>query len=246
MPNNEAHSYPEGVDFIGFAKSHQDRCERKTESFLPDVGDDVAATLSRLGTVLSLLNRMSTCHWGCHGREHVFEYLAGRAVSLALAALRLINYGHYDEAFSLVRSIAELGNLMQLFMTDIDYFTRWRDLPERERINKFSPGAVRKALDENDTVVPTSREKYSMLCEVGVHVTPSTIPQAHNPQQVPTLGGYYQETGLKTCINELAWTTATVSGPLAKLAVLERDKAERIVEASIEIVETIGDSWLDN
>lgn len=243
----ESHSYsgyPEGVDFLRFARSQQDECENRTDSFLPEVGDNLAENLDRLGTVLSLLNRMSTCHWGCHEREHTLEYLAGWTTSSALAALRLTNYGHYDEAISLIRSIAELGNLLQLFLTDIEHFEEWRSLPEKKRIRQFSPGRVRKKLEEDGAVIPTDREKYSAMCEVGVHATPDTIPQDHDPNLSPTLGGYYQEEGLKICLNELAWSTATVSGPLAKLAILERERAEEIVEASVNLAEEVGNTRL--
>lgn len=47
-------------------------------------------------------------------------------------------------------------------------------------------------------------------------------------------------------LNELAWATATVSGPIAKLAVLKRDRVQKIVEASIDLAEAIGDAELDD
>lgn len=244
MESRKDYEYPEGTDFLESARSHQDECESQTDSQLPEVGDNSAETLDRLGTVLSLLNRMATCYWGCHEREHTLEYLAGWATSSALAALRLIKYGHYDEAISLTRSISELGNLLQLFLADTEHFEEWKSLPEERRIRQFSPGRVRKKLEQSDAVVPTAREKYSAMCEVGVHATPDTIPQNHDSKLNPTLGGHYQEEGLKTCINELAWSTATVSGPLAKLAILEPEKAEQIVEASVSLAEEIGSTRL--
>lgn len=244
MESRKDSEYPEGTDFLEFARSHQDKCESRTDSLLPEVGGNSAETLDRLGTVLSLLNRVATCHWGCHEREHTLEYLAGWATSSALAALRLTKYGHYDEAISLIRSIAELGNLLQLFLSDIEHFEEWKSLPEKKRVRQFSPGRVRKKLEESDAVVPTDREKYSTMCERGVHATPGTIPQNHDSELNPTLGGYYQEEGLKICLNELSWSTATVSGPLAKLAILERERAEQIVEASVSLAEEIGSTHL--
>ena len=43
--------------------------------------------LESLGTVLSLLDRASSCYWGCRGGDHVIEYFAGRVASSSRAAL---------------------------------------------------------------------------------------------------------------------------------------------------------------
>lgn len=42
-----------------------------------------------------------------------------------------------------------------------------------------------------------------------------------------------------SCINHLSWAIATVVGPAAKIAILEQAKAEAIVQATIELVESI-------
>ena len=159
---------------------------------------------------------------------------------MSIASFKLTQFGHYDESLSLIRSISEIGNLVQLFMTDISHFERWRSLSEKERIHKYSPGSVRKKLEQAGSVIPTSREKYSRFCEVAVHATPNIEPQSHSIDQAPTLCGYFQEIGLKKCVNELAWATTTVSGPIAKLAILEKSKAEKIVEASIKLANSIS------
>lgn len=161
MTRAAAGPHPEGLRFIKLATVQQDDCEKQTKMLRLNEDNDLRGILQELGTVLSLLNRMATCHLGFHGREHIFEYIAGRTASMCLASLRLINFGHYDEALSLIRSIAEIGNLVQLFMADIEYFKKWRSLSEKQRIREFSPGAVRKKLDELGTVIPTDQEKYS-------------------------------------------------------------------------------------
>lgn len=173
------------------------------------------------------------------------KYWSGRATSSVRAALRLIEFGHYDETLALVRNTAEIGNLMQLFYIRPENLRIWLDLPEKERKPYYTAVKVREALESAGSVVPNDQSKYKELCEVAIHPNPSTRPQSHNTHAIPTLGGVYQEKGQIICINELAWVFVTVVGPAAKIAILDRSKAEVIVEATIELVKSIASSAND-
>ncbi len=139
----------------------------------------------------------------------------------------------------LIRNIGEISNLMQLFLTSPSEIRRWLDLPKKERRSKFAPVEVRRALEHLGSVVPYDQPSYGELSEVAVYPNPNTKPQAHNLHTIPTVGGFYQEKGQVACINKLAWATATIVGPAAKIAILERSRAEAIVQATIELVESI-------
>jgi hypothetical protein len=236
MKQKKTPTIPTGSDFLRVSARHQDRCAAESSRQLARLGLEVRETYDNLGTLLSLLDRFASCFWGCHGKEHVIEYLVGRSVNCARAALRLIEFGHYDEALALTRSIAEIGNLIWLFFIKTTAIRDWIDLPEKERRFRYSPVAVRKAIEQAGSVVPHQQAEYAWLCEVAVHPNPQTTPQSHNIHGVPTLGGVYQERGQITCLTQLAWAVASVSGPAAKLAVLERSHAETIVEAAIRVV----------
>jgi hypothetical protein len=237
MKQKKTPAIPTGSDFLQVSARHQDRCAAQSSRYLARLGIEVRETYDNLGTLLSLLDRFASCFWGCHGKEHVIEYLVGRSVSCARAALRLIEFGHYDEALALVRSIAEIGNLIWLFFIKTTAIRDWLDLPEKERRSRYSPAAVRKAIEQVGSVVPHQQADYAWLCEVAVHPNPQTTPQSHNIHGVPTLGGVYQERGHIACLTQLAWAVASVGGPAAKLALLERSHAETIVEAAIRVVE---------
>jgi hypothetical protein len=182
---------------------------------------------------------MSSCYWGCHGKEHVFEYLAGRTCISAQSAYRLIGFGYYDEALALSRNIAEIGNLVHLFFSDTSHIRLWLDLPPENRRKEYSPVMVRTKLQNAGVVVPVDRDLYAWLCEIGTHVTPQTLPQAHNQAKRPILGGVFQEDGGVTSLETLAWAVCTVAAPLAKLAQLEREFAERLFNESVELVELL-------
>ena len=238
----EDERFPIGLNYIAASAKHQDRCEIQSRRVLLNQLPKTLETTVRLGSVLSLGDRLASCYWGCHGKEHVVEYLVGRTVSNAYAAMRLIEFGHYDEALALVRNIFEIGNLTWLFFVEPSDIRRWLDLPEKKRRSTFSALEVRRKLESLDSVTPHHQGDYSDLSEVAVHPNPKTTPQAHNHYGIPTLGGYYQQQGQIICINKLAWAVASVVGPAAKIAILERERAEEIVRATIELTQSTLDT----
>lgn len=232
---------PEGSAFLDLSALQQDNCAALSRKQLAHLPRETLLVYENLGTLLSLLDRMASCFWGCHGKEHVIENLVGRSVSTCRAALRLISFGHYDESLALIRGIAEIGNLMWLFYISPAEMRLWLDIPEKERRAHYSPAAVRKAIEAGGSVVPHDQSEYSWLCEVGVHPTPNNRPQAHNQHGIPTVGGIYQELGQTACLSRLASTLASVGGPAAKLAILERQHAEAIMGMAIRIVEGLAE-----
>ncbi|AJE98845.1 hypothetical protein SG18_12775 [Pandoraea apista] len=128
---------------------------------------------------------------------------------------------------------------MHLFFCDTSHIRQWLDISEKERRKRYSPAGVRAALTALGAAVPTDQDSYSWLCEVGTHVNPRTVPQAHNDNKRPILGAVFQPEGFKTALESLAWSVATVSAPLAKLAILERAQAERLFESSIQLAKLL-------
>ena len=231
-----ASAFPEGANYWRLSRSAEQACEATSHAFEASAPSDIA---SRLGTVLSLLYRTACCHWHCHGKEHVFEYLAGRTCTSAHSAYRLVGFGYYDEALALSRNIAEIGNLVHLFFTDNSHIRLWLDLSDKDRRRAYGPASIRKALTTLGAVVPTDQDRYAWLCEIGTHVTPRTLPQAHNDESRPILGAVFQQEGWKVAMESLAWSVCTVSAPLAKLALLDRQHAERLFEESVSLAEAL-------
>jgi hypothetical protein len=242
MDDKSTQEIPEGWAFLDVSARHQDDCASQSRNQLRHLTESARQTYENLGTLLSLLDRMVSCFWGCHGKEHVFESLVGRAVSASRAALRLIEFGHYDEALALTRGIAEIGNLMWLFYVKPEELRLWIDLPEKERRSRYSPPGVRKAIEAAGSVVPHEQSDYAWLCEVAVHPTPKIRSQAYNLYRIPTLGGVYQEHGQIECLARLAWALASVGGPAGKMVLIEQSRAQAIVEASIRVAEGIPGS----
>ena len=229
-------SFPEGNEYWAFSHTAEDGCQLSSLGAV-DLDNDGVST--RLGTVTSLMYRVACCYWGCHGREHTLEYLAGRTCTSAHSAYRLMGFGYYDEALALSRNIAEIGNLVHLFFTENSHIRKWLDLPETDRRCQYSAVNVRRKLESLGSVVPTDRDQYSWLCQVGTHVSPQTVPQAHNSEMRPILGAVFQKDGWAISIESLAWSVCTVSGPIAKLALLDPEHAERLFEETISLAEIL-------
>lgn len=192
-----------------------------------------------MGAVLYLTDGLASCLWGCHGKEHVIENMVGRAESNSRAAFRLIEFGQYDEALSLIRNIAEIANLIWLFYVDPIHIRAWLDLPEKEREKQYSPIKVRLKLESQGSVVPHDEDSYRELCRAAVHPDPRVRPQAHNKNGIPTTGGYFQERAYIDCITRLAWSLASVAGPAAKLAIVSQEIAAMIVVEVASLIDAV-------
>jgi len=237
--NKNINEFPEGREYLAFLREIENSCEDTTYAALGSEEKSLKGIVEQLGTVLSLLYRLASCFWGCHGKGHVVEYLVGRTVTSAHSSLRLINFGYYDESLALTRNISEIGNLLMLFLVEQSHFSSWLDLSDKERQNKYSPSAVRKALKKAGTIVPTLQSEYSWLCEIRTHVTPRTSPQNHNEAGQPILGGLYQGNGYKTAINKLGWVVCSVAGPGAKIACIEQVYSDKIIKECIKLAESV-------
>src|SRR5258706_6370234 len=107
--NDRDANVPEGADFLRAVLGITATCERSRDDYLASKSPEGSITThEHLGTVLSLLDRASSCWWGCRKGDHVAEALVARANSYGLCAFKLARAGFYDEATSLARTIGEM------------------------------------------------------------------------------------------------------------------------------------------
>ena len=232
----EDHTNPQ-TDFYSVLLRFEEECRIRTANGLADFPPEVGESLSVQLKLLEHLYRFSSCYWGCHGREHVFEYLGGRCVSSLVAAGRLSAIGYYDECLLLVRSVGEIANLLNLFLCDNTHLRQWFDNTELDRRRNYKPYKVREMLAEKQWFIPFSDEHYGRLCEQYVHPNPDTKPQAHDDGDRPVLGAHYQGKGYLTAHWESCWALCAVSGPIAKLAIFPEPQAKQMVEWTVKLFE---------
>ena len=143
--------------------------EAETHERRKELGSRAPQCAAEMGTVLSLLDRVASCFWGCAGGDHFAPRMIGRAVSSSRASLRLMNGGYYDESLMLTRSVGETANLLSLFQASADHLAAWR-ADERARKDHYSPYQVRMKLELLGAPIPISRERYAALSGLGSHL----------------------------------------------------------------------------
>ena len=229
----------EGSEFLRLLQAQiLEPCVASTERF---VAHDSTASeqVKHLGTILSLLDRLSCCYWGCHKGDHLQEYLLGRACTSTSAAWILVRHGHYDAALGIARDVGEIANLLMLFSTDANTFGQWRNSDDRARWNNFGPSKVRKALQQLNVAIPVGENIYSVLSKRATHVTPNTRPELHSNSDHPFAGGTFQEDGIRICLAHIGFAIGKTALAATLLLRPAEQQAERIATAASALIDSI-------
>lgn len=134
---------PNGAQHLAVVRYERDAgCERDRRNVA-----DFKLNNEIIGTCMSALYQAGTCHRRCHGGGHILESLCGRAYNLSCAAYDLTNVGLYDEALNLIRSLAEMTNLIMLLSVDQSKIQKWIKSDRATRLRDFSPASIRRQLE---------------------------------------------------------------------------------------------------
>ena len=231
---------PQGFEFLELLWKQEDKCEAETDERIRHLGEKAPACLERIGTMLSLMDRLSSCWWGCWGGDHQIERLCGKVASNARGALRLMRFGLYDESLALARSMGEACNLLNLFVLDENSIEKWKTSTPQQIRSDFGPSNVRSRIETLQNILPINRDRYGLLSERSVHVSPETSPQSYNPLGIPTLGGYLQDEGLLMCLNEVALPLCLATTFGARIIDVDDETKKQIVSSARDLAEQIG------
>ena len=222
---------PEGAAFLQFESQWQNECADQTSRLLAETGSKALKLVEGIGTLLSLLYRLSTCHWGCKGNPHTVEHLVGRVVNQSLSAWRLSQFGFYDEALSLVRTAGEIGNLLCVFLGNRELLKEWGEANEKKRRTEFSPINVRLKLEKLGAPIPVNETRYRTLSQSSTHPSPTVGPQSrYTPTGQSFIGGSVQIAGFLITLNEISFVLIPVglfAGALLQPAKPVRGKIEQ-------------------
>jgi hypothetical protein len=199
---------PGGANFLEVVSKVETTCVTASLKEIPELGVNTPACYASLGDVLSMLYAEAACSFGCAGGDHFWQKLTARIVGHSLASLRLAMSGYYDESLSLTRSVGEIANLLFLFATKPELVKLWQSSDDKHRKKHFGPVKVRLAIEELGHRPPIDESRYSLLCEVGVHLAPSVSPQAFNEHGRPSLGATLRDSELMVTLNELSMVVA--------------------------------------
>ena len=231
---------PIGTDFLELVRSTEAKCESYTDEAMPKLGERGPRVYANTGTVLSFLDRIGSCFWGCQGGNHAVEYLAGRACGNGRSVLRLMRAGFYDEALGLTRGVGEVCNLLHLFTYTPSAVQEWAALDSVSRRTTFSPVAVRRQLEELAGRPIVEHDRYGALSAFAAHPDPASPPQAHNILGVPSMGGVFQEAGVLVVLNELALAAGGVVFFASLLAQLPKQHSLQCRNSGMELIRSLG------
>src|SRR5688500_5798090 len=124
----ELRPLPPGRGYLVARADRETECVAATDAFFPTAGEKAPALYARLGDAMGALDGIASCYWGCRRGDHAIEYLLGRGSSATSAARLLLRSGYYDEALALIRTAAEIVNLLFLFRLSEHTFNEWQRL----------------------------------------------------------------------------------------------------------------------
>jgi hypothetical protein len=223
----------------------EDCVERTTDGLLAggQLGERAPRLYQELGTVLSLFVQMACCQWVCKGKEHKEENLLRRLANYSFAALRLARLGLYNESISMLRSVAELANIIQLFTIRPDYLNDWHCTPATERWKSYGPAKVRQKIEAIGNRPVVEKNIYAALCDAGVHVSPESAKFSHQVDGKVSAGGEFSAFAFLLVLNELAIMLSgclTLSGDFLRL---QKDRIQLLTDAGVRL-QSSTTAWL--
>jgi hypothetical protein len=203
-------------------------------------------TIKILSVTISLLYKGACCFWQCNGGDHLIERMIAKSVNQAISAFKLYRGCFYDESLMITRGIGEIANLLHLFCLFPEKIEQWKTQNDRERYNNFKPAKVRYMLEEANHLAMIDKVRYSRLCEVGTHPTPSEVPGHYTGTGVPILGMIVQPVGAYVSITELSYAVGLVSVAAPKLLKLPNTVSEELRNIGISLIKTLGNFHILN
>lgn len=234
------------ADYFAYVWRMSDYCEKVTDEQIPQMGKRLPLCVKRLERLNFLLARLGTCSWGCHGGDHVVEYLLTRAVGTMQSSFRCIRTGFYDQSLTLTRSIGETANLLALFHADEALKAEWTAADRRTRLNKFGPVKIRILLEGKGELIPIEEERYRELSEIGTHPVPGNRPQDFSEHGRGQIGGRYQESALFITINELAYASFFLGFFGALTTNIDDARRKEVAQAAADVYVVIGNIQITN
>ena len=143
--------------------------------------------------------------------ELTVQFIGIRLFNSIVSCLKLLLAGYYQCSVILLRDILEIGFLLDYFCINSSKISEWKKSSDKERLEKFSPRVIRKALDNRDRFKEKERGKiYKIMSEYAVHPTYSGFKLVA-PEGKAKIGPFFDSKYLKSTIRELAmrvpWST---------------------------------------
>ena len=166
-------------DFLSAIRELEHEWSSDVNDWLEAQGkSDVRSLVRSLGFVLSSMDGIPTCRWGCEDttEDHLERHLVANTISNARAAIRLLYSGYLAEALGITRVMEEYADLMCLFVISESALTDYRGSGKRARGKRFQASKVRQAIEKASLegidlpgYATASKNLYGLLSQWVVH-----------------------------------------------------------------------------
>ena len=174
-------------DFLPAVRELEDEWGSDIEKWLESQGKgDVRSLIQSLSFVLSCLDGVPTCRWGCEDttEDHLEKHLVTNTISNARSAIRLLFSGYLAEALGITRVMKEYADLMCLFVVSESALDDYRASSKRARAKRFQASKVRQAIEKTSLdgidlpgYATASKHLYGLLSQTVVHpATTNPLP----------------------------------------------------------------------
>jgi len=239
-----------GEQFLTGLRFLDNACETHTLNVLFSKGREGERVYELFGKLLSIADRLGGCWWGCDPTKHPVTYLIMRTVGVSRGAIRLMQFGMYDEALTLVRTAGEAANLLMLVERDPASYQEWETGVRLRKKSKLTPLVVRQRLNKLNISSPIHPNRYARLSEL-VHAAAPVMPQHYSNDTQPRVGGMYQEVGATLVLYELGLAMSLVTAAATKLLMspgaarrLMRRTVVELADAMLPVCDPpIADDW---
>jgi hypothetical protein len=138
--------------------------------------------------------------------ELTLQLLGIRLFNAAAASIKLALSGYYQKAFDQVRDVIETGFLIDYLISHPSEIAGWRSADKKVRMNRFSPAAIRRALDTRDGYTGERRKAiYDLISEAASHASYKGFALvANTTTNLGEIGPFFDEKKLAAWLQELA------------------------------------------
>lgn len=231
----------ESTELFRHTWDKEDRCESHSDGILPTLGKKASRLIPSMERVLSYLDAISSCSFGCEKGDHALERLLFRCCNRARAAVRLSRLGFYDESLMITRALGEATNLLLLFVADAAAVDAWRNQEKWTR----SAVEIRKKLEAANHIAAVDQHRYSILSGLAAHADPDYAPSAFNVLSQPISPGSFSEEGLLLSFNEIGLPLGLLAFPATSLFNIPKAAKTATLKAGAELIRNVGGFTVD-
>lgn len=201
---------PPFPDNLNILHSEEENIRNKSINSI-ETDHDKSRHIAVVEICMDLLNyiRIYYDHWD---EDQLIVKLLGASIFNSCgSAVGLMLSGYYQSSGLQIRYILETGWLLEYLSTDPDLVQKWKFTKEEKRQNVFSPGMIRRKLDERDNFTEKKRDAhYKRLCVLCGHPTfAGNAMLRPQPGADANMGPFFESSLLNMCIQEIVMVAVT-------------------------------------